>query len=140
MIHSADSLKILSEINKEGKKSNRIISCLLQFHIASEETKFGMDIQEANEIFASPALLTMDNICFAGVMGMASLTDDQSLIQSEFRNLKSIYSFLRDNYFKNNKAFCEISMGMSGDYKLAIQEGSTMIRIGTALFGDKNIT
>lgn len=137
MIHSVDSLKLLQEINKEGKKSNRVIHCLLQFHIATEETKFGLDMQKAIEILESPEFQPMRHICLAGIMGMASFTNDTYLIKTEFKKLKCCFIELKEKYFREDESFCEISMGMSGDYQLAIQEGSTMVRIGTIIFGTR---
>jgi len=138
MIHSVDSLKLLQVINKEASRSNRVINCLLQFHVASEETKFGLDFQEAIELVHAAALHPMQNICFAGVMGMASLTGDLAQIRAEFKTLKTNFDYLKRTYFQKNIDFREISMGMSGDYHLAIEEGSTMVRIGTLIFGNRN--
>lgn len=137
MIQSVDSLKLLHEINKEGIKSGRIIPCLLQFHIACEETKFGMNMEEAKGLLESPLFLSLRNIRISGVMGMASFTDDTARIRKEFQSLKHYFSMLRSNYFKDKDDFREISMGMSDDYLIAIEEGSTMIRIGTKLFGKR---
>ncbi len=138
MIHSADSLKLLIEINREAIKVNRIIPCLLQFYIATEETKYGLDLNEAIGILNSEEYKSMKNISIAGVMGMASMTDDNDLIDKEFSNLNYYFHFLKTNFFENNPEFKELSMGMSGDYKLAIKHGSTLIRIGSAIFGDRN--
>jgi PLP dependent protein len=137
VIQSVDSFRLLAEINKEAEKKNRIIRCLLQFHIATEESKFGLSINEAKEILNNEELAGMHHVKICGVMGMATLTDDKLLIQSEFRQLKSIFSELKSGYFKNDPEFREISMGMSGDYDIAIREGSTMIRIGSLLFGER---
>jgi len=135
MIESVDSLKLLQEINRNAEKNNRIIKCLLQFHIATEETKFGLDIEEAEAILTSREYAGMKNISIYGVMGMASFTEDTALIRREFHSLKTVESYLKNKYFKNNPEFCEISMGMTGDYKIAIEEGSTIVRIGTGIFG-----
>jgi len=135
MIESVDSLKLLQEINRNAEKNNRIIKCLLQFHIATEETKFGLDIEEAEAILTSREYAGMKNISIYGVMGMASFTEDTALIRLEFHSLKTVESYLKNKYFKNNPEFCEISMGMTGDYKIAIEEGSTIVRIGTGIFG-----
>lgn len=135
MIESVDSLKLLQEIDKNAEKNNRIIKCLLQFHIATEETKFGLDPEEAEAILTSQEFAEMKNISICGVMGMASFTEDTALIRREFHSLKTVESHLKNIFFKNNPEFCEISMGMTGDYKIAIEEGSTIVRIGTGIFG-----
>ncbi len=138
LIHSVDSLKLLAEINKEAIKNNRIISCLLEFYIASEESKFGLDLKEAEQLLDSPIFKTLDHICIAGVMGMASYTDDENIIRHEFRQLVSYFNQLKSKYFSTCADFKEISMGMSGDYQLAIKEGSTMVRIGSSIFGERS--
>lgn len=138
LIHAVDSLKLLKEINKQARKNDRIINCLLQFHIANEETKFGLDLEEAMEILTSDEFKEMANVRIVGVMGMATYTDDENQIRSEFQNLKRIYTELKTNFFSQEDRFTEISMGMSGDYKLAIEEGSTMIRVGSTIFGARN--
>lgn len=135
LIHSVDSLKLLREINKEAERNNRIIHCLLEFHIATEESKFGLDYIEAKAILDSTEYLKMENISIDGVMGMASFTDDQNLIHLEFRNLKHIFDKLKKVYFPEQDHFREISMGMSEDYQIAIREGSTMVRVGSSIFG-----
>lgn len=135
LIHSVDSLKLLREINKEAERNNRIIHCLLEFHIASEESKFGLDYIEAKAILDSTEYLKMENISIDGVMGMASFTDDKNLIHLEFRSLKHIFDKLKKVYFPEQDHFSEISMGMSEDYQIAIQEGSTMVRVGSSIFG-----
>jgi pyridoxal phosphate enzyme (YggS family) len=135
MIESVDSLKILKEINKEAIKNNRIIKCLLQFHIASEETKFGFALEEAIAILNSAEYAELKNTDICGVMGMASFTDDTALIRKEFKSLKAIAIQLKNFFFNDKPGFCEISMGMTGDYKIALEEGSTIIRIGTGIFG-----
>ncbi len=137
MIESVDSLKLLLEINKQAEASNRVIKCLLQFYIASEESKFGLDLGEAEAILMSKEYANMKNISIAGVMGMASFTDDEELIRKEFRSLKILESQLKNKFFMDNPEFCEISMGMTGDYKIAIREGSTIVRIGTGIFGKR---
>lgn len=138
LIHSVDSLKLLAEINKQSAKSNRIVNCLLQVFIATEETKFGMDEVELLEILESDELKAMENINIVGLMGMASNTLDTNKIVAEFKNLKALFDILRIKYKTNNIAFTELSMGMSGDFELAIAQGSTMVRVGSALFGDRN--
>lgn len=137
MIHAVDSLKLLQEINKQAKKNNRIIPCLLQFHIADEETKFGLSLEEGNELLKNDEFNQLSNIQVVGVMGMATFTEDTNQVQNEFRTLKSIFDNLKQNYFSNDTNFKEISMGMSGDYEIAIKEGSTMVRIGSKIFGER---
>ena len=137
MIESVDSLKLLQEIDKQAEKNGRVIKCLLQFHIATEETKFGLDLQEAEAILESPEYHSLKHTRICGVMGMASFSDDMALVRKEFRNLKTISEHLKNQFFSNNPAFCEISMGMTGDYQVAIEEGSTIIRIGTGIFGSR---
>lgn len=138
LIEAVDSLRLLKEINKEAKKAKRIISCLLQFHIAGEDTKFGLDINKAKEILESPDFGKMENIKIAGVMGMATFTDDLAQVRREFRTLKNIFGELKTTHFAEESVFKEISMGMSGDYKIAIEEGSTLVRIGSLIFGERN--
>ncbi len=140
LIHAVDSLKLLKEINKQAQNSNRIIPCLLQFHIATEETKFGLNYDEASELLASEEYRSMKNISIAGVMGMATFTDDMELVRREFRSLKNYFDRLKENHFRDDNAFKEISMGMSNDYRVAIEEGSTIIRIGTKIFGSREVT
>jgi PLP dependent protein len=136
LIHGVDSLKLLEEINKQAKKYNRIVDCLLQMHIAEEETKFGLNEQELNEILNSESFKNLQNIQIVGLMGMATFTDNQSQIKKEFMNLKNIF----DETFKlktANSQLNTLSMGMSGDYQLAIECGSTMVRIGSSIFGGR---
>ncbi len=135
MIHSIDSLKLLKEVNKQAAKHERTIDVLLQFHIAQETSKFGLSISEAKSILDSDAYKQMDNIQVVGVMGMASFSDDLVLVRKEFKKLKSHFDLLKKSYFSNRESFKEISMGMSGDYKIAVEEGSTLVRIGSLLFG-----
>ena len=139
LIHGVDSLKLLHAIDKEAKKCNRIIPCLLQMHIAKEETKFGFDINElrsaAKEIFLEKKF---QHVSIAGLMGMASFTADESIIQSEFQQLKSIFDELRNTYREYTTNFNTLSMGMSSDYKIAVSCGSNMIRVGSVLFGARN--
>jgi PLP dependent protein len=136
-IHSVDSLKLLQEIDKQAKKNGRTIDCLLQFHIAEEETKFGLDLGEAEAILQSPEFQQLQNVRITGVMGMATFTDDEVQVRREFRSLKNIFEKLKNGYFPQSPHFKEISMGMSGDYRIAVEEGSTMVRIGTLLFGER---
>ena len=136
LIHGVDSLKLLEEIDKQAKKHNRIIDCLLQMHIAEEETKFGLNEQELNEILNSETFKNLQNIKIIGLMGMATFTNNQSQIKKEFQNLKAIFDETATLKTKN----CQLntlSMGMSGDYKLAIECGSTMVRIGSSIFGGR---
>lgn len=137
LIHSVDSLKLLSEINKQAKKHNKIIKCLLQFHIAEEDTKFGLNFDEAIDILESNEFKNFENIKICGVMGMASFTDDLEKIRIEFKKLKKIFLEIKLKYFKNFNYFCEISMGMSGDWKIAVEEGATILRIGSIIFGNR---
>ncbi len=137
LIHGVDSFKLLKVINKEGEKNNRKINCLLQFHIASEETKFGLDLKEAIELIKSEEFQNLNNVNICGVMGMATYTENEDTIRSEFKELVYIFNELKSNYFRN-ESFKEISMGMSGDYIIAIEEGATMVRIGSLLFGARN--
>ena len=136
LIHGVDSLKLLQEINKQAAKHNRVVDCLLQIYIAEEETKFGLDENELNEILSSVEFKLLQNIKVIGLMGMATFTDNQTQIKKEFQNLKYIF----DKYKSLNTKHCQlntISMGMSGDYKLAIECGSTMVRIGSSIFGGR---
>ena len=134
LIHGVDSLKLLKEINKQAKKHNRVIPCLLQIHIAEEDTKFGFDENDLNELIASSDLEQLTNIKIVGLMGMATFTDNSQQIRKEFKRLKDLFE-------KTKLAFpdlSQLSMGMSGDYKIAIEEGSTMIRVGSSIFGSRN--
>ena len=140
LIHSVDRFKVLKEINKEAQKNNRIIPCLLQFHIAEEDTKFGFDWTEVKEMLGSEAYQNFSNIRIDGVMAMATFTEDTEQIRREFRQLKSFFDNLKSRYFSNNEHFKELSIGMTNDYKIAIEEGSTMIRVGSAIFGARNHT
>ncbi|MBC7642055.1 MAG: YggS family pyridoxal phosphate-dependent enzyme [Flavobacterium sp.] len=135
LIHGVDSLKLLEEINKQAKKHNRVIDCLLQMHIAEEETKFGLNENELSEILNSESFKMLKNIQIVGLMGMATFTDNQSQIKKEFENLKIIFDDIRS---KDALHFIStLSMGMSGDYQLAIECGSTMVRIGSSIFGGR---
>jgi pyridoxal phosphate enzyme (YggS family) len=135
LIHSIDRIKVLREVNKQAAKNNRIVDCLLQFHIATEETKFGLNLEEADELLSSEEFGKMENIRICGVMGMATYTKDTNVVRKEFRHLKEIKDGLKEKYFDDSEYFKEISMGMSGDYMIAIEEGSTIVRIGSAIFG-----
>ena len=138
LIHGVDSMKLLKMINKEAKKNERVIRCLLQFHIAEESTKFGLSAEEAREILTSDEFKALNHVEIVGVMGMATYTDDENQIRKEFKSLKKIFSELKNEYFSEADSFCEISMGMSDDYPLAVEEGSTMIRVGSKIFGARN--
>lgn len=140
LIHGVDSLKLLQEINKQALKNNRVIDCLLQIHIAEEETKFGLDENELNLLLSSAEFKEMKNIQILGLMGMATFTENQNQIKKEFTHLKSIFDSLKniDGYGKDAlQRVSTISMGMSGDYQLAIECGSTMVRIGSSIFGGR---
>ena len=136
LIHGVDSLKLLQEINKQAAKNNRIISCLLQVYIAREETKFGLDEKELEELWRSTLINQLTNIQITGFMGMASFSDDKKLIRNEFKSLKDIFEKYSLPQALNLKPQT-LSMGMSSDYKIAIEEGSTMVRIGSLLFGKR---
>ena len=138
LIHGVESFKLLREINKQAHKNRRVIKVLLQFHIASESTKFGLQINEANDILNSDEFKNLKNIEITGVMGMASFVDDKAQIRSEFSNLNAIFKQLKNSFFANQNSFNTVSMGMSGDYHIAIEEGSTMIRVGSSIFGVRN--
>jgi PLP dependent protein len=136
LIHGVDSLKLLEEINKQAAKHNRVIDCLLQIHIAEEETKFGLDENELNEFVHSTAFKNLKNIKIVGLMGMATFTDNQNQIKKEFLYLKTLFDKLQ-SISTENLQLQTISMGMSGDYQLAIACGSTMVRIGSSIFGGR---
>ncbi len=137
MIHSIDSYKLLEVTNKEALKNNRIINVLLQIYIAKEETKFGLSEAEAIDLINQKQLANLNNIQICGVMGMATNTENKEIIKNEFLNLKSIHESLKSSFFKNDENFKEISMGMSGDYGIAADCGSTMIRVGSLIFGGR---
>ncbi len=134
LIHSVDSLDLYQTINKEAKKAGRVIDVLLQFYIATEETKFGLDYEEALEIVSYYQNNTENFVRIVGVMGMASLTENENQVRKEFSTLKTYFDRLKETYFKEDVSFREISMGMSSDFKTAITEGSTMVRVGSLLF------
>jgi pyridoxal phosphate enzyme (YggS family) len=138
LIHGVDSMKLLQEINKQAKKHNRVIDCLLQIHIAEEETKFGLDEEELNHILTSDDFKSLENIRIVGLMGMATFTENQNQIEKEFNHLKTIFDKLNTIPFTQNLKPNILSMGMSGDYQLAISCGSTMVRIGSSIFGTRN--
>jgi len=136
LVHGVDSLKLLTEINKQAKKNNRIINCLLQMHIAEEETKFGMDENELQELLSSDEFKQMENIKVTGLMGMATFTENENQIRKEFTNLKATFDSL-STLSADNCQLSILSMGMSGDYNIAIGCGSTMVRIGSSIFGHR---
>ena len=138
LIHAIDSLSLLEAVNKEAVKNNRVIDCLLQFHIAQEDTKFGLDMEEAKALLESDSFKDLKNVNIVGVMGMATFTDDAAQVRNEFENLKNIFDTLKENYFADKDSFKEISMGMSDDYPIAIEEGATMVRVGSKIFGARN--
>jgi pyridoxal phosphate enzyme (YggS family) len=133
MIESVDSMKLLETINKEAQKGNRVIDCLLQVHIAKEETKFGLSADEAKDILQSSELKEMNNISIKGLMGMATLTEDENQVRQEFRTLKSFHTQLQSS----DSQLQILSMGMTSDYRIALEEGSNMVRIGSAIFGER---
>ncbi len=135
LIHSVDSLKLLQKIEREAMKNKREINCLLEFHIAEEETKSGMTEAEAEALLSSEEYKEMTHVHIVGVMGVATNSEDDEKVRLEFRHLHEIFVHLRDKYFNGDERFRELSMGMSGDYRLAVEEGSTMVRIGSSIFG-----
>ena len=139
LIHSVDSLKLLEEIDKQGKKAGRIVPCLLQVYIAKEETKFGFDAEEVISLLQS-GLSHLKNIEIKGLMGMATLTQNEDIIRKEFQALKKLFDSLGLANLSGHVTMKELSMGMSADYKIAVQEGSTLVRIGTTIFGERNYT
>ena len=138
LIHGVDSLRLLREINKQAQKHDRVIDCLLQIFIASEETKFGLDKDELFDLLKSPDLAEMENIRIVGFMGMATNTENQEQVRSEFRYLKNLFDEVAEAYRSEKVQMKELSMGMTGDYKIALEEGSTMVRVGSAIFGERN--
>lgn len=137
LIHAVDSFKLLNIINKEALKNNRIIDCLIQIFIAEEDTKYGSTFDQAKEIISLKEKEKLENVNIIGVMGMSTFTSDLVQVRNEFKQLKKNFNQLKDEFFKNQVGFKEISMGMSGDYKIAIEEGSTMIRVGSLIFGNR---
>ena len=138
LIHGVDSLKLLKVIDTEAMKCKREIGCLLQFHIADEDTKFGLTLTEAREMLETAEFKSLKNVNIEGVMGMATFTENREQIRNEFKMLKTIFNVLKNEYFSGVKSFTEISMGMSDDYHIAIEEGSTLIRVGSKIFGERN--
>ncbi len=138
LIHSIDSPRLLKEVNKQAKKNDRIIACLLQMHIAKEETKFGLDEAELEELLTSEQIKTYENVKIIGLMGMATFTEDHERVRKEFQYLKGLFDKCKNMTLPANVVMEELSMGMSGDYELALEEGSTMIRVGSKIFGARN--
>jgi len=137
LIHSVDSFKLLEEINKQANKINKVISCLLQVHIANEETKFGFDENELLELIFSQKIAELHSIKIIGLMGMATFTEDKAQVRNEFKSLKNLFDKIHSMKLPSNINMQELSMGMSQDYEIAIEEGSTLVRIGTAIFGGR---
>ncbi len=138
MIHSIDRAELLREVNKHAAKQGRVIPCLLQFHIAKEETKHGFLLDECEEMLRSPEFGQLQNVRIHGVMGMATFTDDMLQVRGEFHHLHDIFTHLKETYFQDNPDFKELSMGMTDDYPVAVEEGSTMVRVGSAIFGARD--
>lgn len=138
LIHSVDSLRLLKQINKEGQKVDRVIPCLLQVHIATEESKYGWDEEELTAFLNGDEIKGLQNIRILGLMGMATNTENTEKVRSEFRGLKALFEQLKDMDLPPQVQMSELSMGMSGDYRIAQEEGSTMVRIGSAVFGERN--
>jgi pyridoxal phosphate enzyme (YggS family) len=139
MIESVDSIKLLKEINKHALKNNRVIDCLLQVYIADEDTKFGLDHVELIELLESQEFTELENIRIRGLMGIATNTDNEKIIKEEFYELKMLFDGIKVSYFRKEESFDTLSMGMSSDYKIAIEQGSNMIRLGSTLFGKRVI-
>ncbi|MFO7723648.1 MAG: YggS family pyridoxal phosphate-dependent enzyme [Bacteroidales bacterium] len=137
LIHSVDSFRLLREISREAGKQGRNTRCLLQFHIAEEDTKYGLSLEEAEEFLDQWPIPDINHVSLCGVMGMATFTDDENVVAREFAHLHEIYLHLKSKYFPLDDSFKEISMGMSDDYRIAIQHGSTMVRVGTRIFGHR---
>jgi len=137
MIHSVDSIKLLQEINKQAQKNKRVIDCLLQIYIADEETKYGLNFDEAIDLLRSDELTELKNIRIRGLMGIATNTDNQKQIKDEFYELDTFFDGIKQSFFRKDDSFDELSMGMSSDYQLAMEMGSTMVRIGSTVFGQR---
>ena len=135
LIHSVDSLKLLQKIDREAQKCDRVVDCLLEFHIAREETKSGLTLAEAEGILESEEWKALQHVRIAGVMGIATYTDDREQIRRDFARLHEIFDVLKSKYFAGADYFRELSMGMSEDYRIAVEEGSTMVRVGSSIFG-----
>lgn len=138
LIHAVDSLRLLVEINKQAEKNNRVIDCLLQIYIAKEESKFGLDDKELDDLLNSQEFAEMKHIRIVGLMGMATNTENEATVRKEFKELKALFDQLKNEINSDKVIMKELSMGMTGDYKIALEEGSTMIRVGSAIFGSRN--
>ncbi len=139
LIHSIDSLKLLQEVNKQAIKNNRVIDCLLQVYIADEDTKYGLAYDELIDLLRSEEFTELKNVRIVGLMGIATLTDNERMINEEFKELSVLFDGIKQSFFRKDDTFKEISMGMSSDYKLAIENGSTMVRLGSTIFGKRVI-
>ena len=137
MIQSVDSFRVLEEINRQASKYSRVIDCLLQIYIAREESKSGLSRQETIELLDRTAWRNFNHIRICGLMGIATFTDDMAIVRNEFRGLANFFQQIRRDYFPDDPSFCELSMGMSDDYPVAIEEGATMVRIGSLIFGER---
>lgn len=137
LIHGVDSYRLLQEIDKQAAKVGKIVNCLLQIHIAQEETKFGFSAEELNETLGDGAWQDLKNIRICGLMGMATFTENRDQVRAEFHGLKTLYDQVKASYFQSEPSFCNLSMGMSDDYAIAIEEGSTMVRVGSLIFGHR---
>ena len=137
LIHGVDSYKLLCEINRQGQRVGRTIPCLLQLHVAQEETKFGFSLDECQQLLDAGEWRTLPYVSIRGLMGMASNTDDMVQVRREFATLGKFFSQVREKYFSDRAEFCELSMGMSDDYPIAIEEGSTLVRVGSRIFGQR---
>lgn len=140
LVHSVDSLKLLKEIDKQAVKCSRVIDCLLQLHIAQEETKFGFDPEDIDTFMQSEELHALKGVKIVGLMAMASNTDDDEQVENEFAQVKDIFDSIKERYYVNAPWFCQLSMGMSGDYPLAMKHGSTLVRVGSKIFGERVYT
>lgn len=138
LVHGVDRFKVLRELNKQAQKVERVQDCLLQMHIADEESKFGFDQKELEEMLADPSFAELQNVRIRGLMGMATFTDDEKQIRKEFKGLRQLYEQLQNGVFADKQGFSILSMGMSGDYAIALEEGSNMVRIGSLIFGERH--
>lgn len=138
LIHAIDSYRLLAEVNKQAAKVGRVIPCLLQIHVAQEETKFGFTFDECRQLLADGEWRKLEHVQLAGIMGMASNVDDAQQIQQEFCSLNEFFKEIKQTYFATDDRFCELSMGMSHDYPLAVEAGSTLVRVGSKFFGERN--
>jgi pyridoxal phosphate enzyme (YggS family) len=140
LIHSVDSMKLLQEINKQAEKNKRIIDCLLQVYIADEETKYGLGFDEVIELLRSDEFTQLKNVRIRGLMGIATNTDSEKQVKEEFYELDTFFDGITQSFFRKEDTFDTLSMGMSADYKLAVEQGSTMVRLGSTIFGERNTT